>query len=739
MTGVQAFALLAGVLAALGAHAQWGADPGWALWPIAAGLLLYGVPRLRPLATACLAFLWAWWPLRQYDHACLPPTFDERVLVSAQLEGLPLRRGADEYFTALLRSLRPGALPAPAVRATLRWPGAPSVHAGERWRLLVALHAPAVMVNPGSAGGAAQWLRLRVHATGQVLPSALAARLAPAPPSLAALRERIARAIAARVVERDAAALIIALAIGDTQRVSVEQWRVFNAVGITHLVAISGLHVTLFCQLCAALTGMLWGRCPPLQRRLPRHSCAAFVGLLASLGYALLAGWSVPTQRTLLMLAAWHGLRMAARPRPVVGTLAAGLGGVLLLDPLAPLAAGFWLSFLAVGALLVQGALAPRAAAGWRGMLRTQGQVTTALVPVTVAVFGSIPVAGLAVNLAAIPLFSLLLVPLILAATAALGVWPPLATLLFKLAAFLINGAWPALHAVAANPAALLRVAPPLWWYPLAAAAVAVALLPWRPWMRATALLALVPAIVPAATALPSGGFAATVFDVGRGEAVLVRTARHALLFDDGESWGSGGTIAATRLIPALRHYDVKVLDVLMLPRLDADRGAGALALAATAPVTARMAGAAHHLPPEFTACRGGAHWRWDGVDFEVLEATGCALRVSVAGKSLLLTGTEFGRMPAPQLAVPWAPATVVLVPLGGGARARQWSLIAATAPRIALLSTTARVAHSDSVAATLRMWRAAGAQVYVTGIDGALELRCEGSGAMSLASWRKP
>ena len=78
-------------------------------------------------------------------------------------------------------------------------------------------------------------------------------------------------------------------------------------------------------------------------------------------------------------------------------------------------------------------------------------------------------------------------------------------------------------------------------------------------------------------------------------------------------------------------------------------------------------------------------------------------------------------------------------MPLGGGARARQWSLLAATAPRIALLSTTARAAHSASVAATLRMWRAAGAQVYVTGIDGALELRCEGSGAMSLVSWRKP
>ncbi len=257
-----------------------------------------------------------------------------------------------------------------------------------------------------------------MHAAGQVVPSALNHRLAPAAPGLDGLRERIAYAIAARVSERDAAALIIALAIGDTQRISVEQWRVFNAVGITHLVAISGLHVTLFCLAVAWIAGKLWDRMRCLQERTPRHTFATLLGLVAALGYALLAGWSVPTQRTLLMLAAWHSLRWAARPRPAARTLAAGLVGVLLLDPLAPLASGFWLSFLAVGALLVQGAVTPLQASGWRGHLHTQGYVMVALAPVTIAVFGSVSLAGLGVNLLAIPAFSLLLVPLILAAYA---------------------------------------------------------------------------------------------------------------------------------------------------------------------------------------------------------------------------------------------------------------------------------------------------------------------------------
>ena len=737
MTGIQALGLLAGVLAALGAHAQGLPEAvGWLAIP---AMLLWLAPRLRPLAALCAGFLWAWWPLQQYAHARLSADFDERVLVTAQIEGLPLRRGADEILTARLSPNQPGSLPASWLRATLRWPDAPRVRAGERWRLLVALHAPPGAANPGSAAFALQALRLRLHAVGQVLPSALNQRLPPPPPGLDVLRERIALGIAARVTERDAAALIIALAIGDTQRVSVEQWRVFNAVGITHLVAISGLHVTLFCLVMAWVAGKLWDHLPSLQARAPRHTSATLVGLIASLGYALLAGWSVPTQRTLLMLAAWHGLRWAARPRPAARTLAAGVVGVLLLDPLAPLAAGFWLSFRAVGALLVHGAVSAQPGSGWRGLLHTQGYVMAALAPVTLAVFGSISLAGLGVNLLAIPVFSLLLVPLILSATLALALWPALATLLFKLTAFLISVFWPSLHAVAGSPLALWRMSPPPWWYALAAVALAVALLPWRPWMRCTALLALLPGAFPASCRIAAGIVTVTVFDVGRGEAVLLRTAGHALLYDDGEVWGSAGGIAASVLVPALRYYDLHALDALLLPRLDGDRGAGVLALSAALPLRTLAAGAARELPPEFTPCRVGARWQWDGVDFEILEAASCTLRVSVANLTLLLPGSAAGAA-ALLLSETEPPVTaLVLTPSGSGTLAQLRASTGQAAAHWLLLSASARVAGSAKPAAALQAWRAAGAQTLVTGVDGALELRFGPGAAATLRRWPRP
>jgi competence protein ComEC len=738
VTGVLSLSFLGGVLVALFAHAR-GLAGG--LWLVALGLPLWWAPRLRPLAASCAGLLWAWWPLQQYDHARLPRDFDQRVLVTADIEGLPLLRGAELAFTARLEPLRSGELPAAWLRATLYWPNALEVRAGERWQLLVALRAPAAAANPGSAALALQPLRLRVHASGQVLESALNQRLAPSGATLDALRERIARTIAAHVTERDAAALIIALAIGDTQRVSTEQWRVFNAVGITHLVAISGLHVTLFCLVVAWAAARLWERLRWLQQRVPRHTFATLIGLAASLAYALLAGWSVPTQRTLLMLAAWHGLRWAARPRPAARTLAAGLVGVLLLDPLAPLAAGFWLSFLAVGALLVQGALTSVPSGGWRSLLSTQMYVMAALLPATVAVFGSVSLAGLGVNLVAIPLFSLLLVPLILCATLALAVWPALATLLFKLAALLIACFWPALHAIASGPLAIVRIAPPLWWYLLAAAALIVALLPWRPWMRCTALFALLPAAMPAAGRIAPGTLVATVFDAGRGEAVLLHTASHALLFDDGEVWGSGGAIAANTLVNALRYYHVHALDSIILPRLDGDRGAGVLALSAVLPVRSLAAGSNGALPPEFGACQSGARWRWDGVDFEVLEAAACTLRVSAGGSSLLLSGSAAGLAGALEDGAFDAGRTAqaIVLPATRSALAPRITQMNGNTAAWLLLCASARDTVRPDMAAALRAWADAGARTRVTGLDGALEMRIGPAGAIGLKAWGRP
>jgi competence protein ComEC len=119
------------------------------------------------------------------------------------------------------------------------------------------------------------------------------------------------------------AGVIVALAIGDQRAIPEAQWTVFNRTGISHLVSISGLHVTVFAAFAGGLAYLLARRSVALTSRLPARKLAAMVGVIAAGGYVLLAGAEIPAVRTFAMLAiAACGLvgRQDRRDRVAVGT-----------------------------------------------------------------------------------------------------------------------------------------------------------------------------------------------------------------------------------------------------------------------------------------------------------------------------------------------------------------------------------------------------------------------------------
>src|SRR5690606_4614570 len=146
-------------------------------------------------------------------------------------------------------------------------------------------------------------MRDHVSAQARLVEGPFNQRIATSRGGLDALRGRLARRIADRVADPSAAALLAALAVGVTGEVTTRQWQVFNATGITHLVAISGMHVTFFAMLSMSAARRLWRRLPvhPLVPR--RELFATAVGIVLALLYALLSGFSVPAQRTVVMLA----------------------------------------------------------------------------------------------------------------------------------------------------------------------------------------------------------------------------------------------------------------------------------------------------------------------------------------------------------------------------------------------------------------------------------------------------
>jgi competence protein ComEC len=629
------FGFFMGVLALLAAPALppfWMALPG-AVLALSAFVFRKQFPAAVAVWGLCCGALFAGYHAGRYLDARWPERLsDERVIASVVVDSIPAPRDSGWAFDAVASVESPATLARTLhVRLISRDPSFRPA-AGERWRLVLSLRSPQGRANPGTQDMARQLFRDEVHALGTVVPAALNRRIDDGHRPLTALRERISRHIESQVADRDAAALLAALAVGDTGRVSREQWRVFNATGTTHLVAISGMHVTLFAVIAFALARWLWSVCAI--QTWPRESFASVLGFVAATGYATLAGLSVPTQRTLIMLGTWLLARSLARVTAPLQPLALALLAVLLLDPFAPLSSGFWLSFVAMGAIIAvtSGRVLPRSML--REAMAAQAAVTVALIPFTLALFGSVSIVGPLVNTAAIPAMSWVLVPTVLLSVALMPISTFCADQVLGLAAWLHDAAWPWLAAASDVPWALFHASPPWWWYVLATFAVLMALLPWPLRMRIAALVCVVPLTFTSDSLLEHGEAEVTVLDVGESSAIVVRTATHVLVFGTGDGYGTHGRTAENILVPFLRSHGVRAIDVLMVGQASSAAGEGVTALLAEMPV--------HQT---FVDCADAIGARvWDGIPIVIGPDTAHACLVSVsAGRAhVLIPGPGF-------------------------------------------------------------------------------------------------
>lgn len=696
---------------------------------LVAGALLW---RWRPMRAAGLLLLGlAWAQASVQSHVSGLQRIEERVLAHAQLTGIPQLGGRVTRVDALLSFPRePQRRPQ---RARLTWSGATgrTLHAGETWQVLLRLRPPVAALNFVGVDTERNLLRDRIQVLATVISSPLNQRLAATPPgSLAGLRERLARRISAAIDDPSAGALLAALAVGETGEITPEQWRVFNATGITHLVAISGMHVTGFAVLAMAVVRRLWSL---LARRtawpLPaREACAGAGGWVLALGYALLAGYSVPTQRTLLMLGTWLLLRQSGRSAAATASLGAALALTLLWDPLAVLAAGFWLSFLAVAAIIAIAGGRPLRQGALRSAVTVQWTVFVALLPVTMAWFGSVSLAGLLVNVLAIPLFTWVLVPAALAATVLLLVLPAavgtvLLVPLLQAAGAVAALVSPWLAQVAASPLALWQVQAPAWWFALAVLAMVWVLPPWARSQRLAGGAVLLPLLL--ADPRPEAGrLVISVFDVGQSTAVLLQTREHAALWGTGDSFGSDGAAVDRVVLPALRAARISALDLLVVPRLDRDSGAGTTALLAALPVHRLLASAPDGVPAEFDDCRVAQTVSWPPWRLDIAEAVPGRCGVQLRGPDLSLGLVD--RVPA---GLQWQDNTAQglrWIPQRGQSPALRADAVAAAAPVLWLGSAGQGAFRSPVWQSVMETARVTQQRVLATAQQGGIQVSVE-------------
>ena len=717
-------ALLAGVLA-------------WGAWRARRGAL-----RLRGAAMACAAALavFALTGLRASHFAtgALNPALEGRdILVTGVVAAMPQPIDAGLRLRLAVESASlagaPVQLPAwidlgwyhgvlqeaPELAQLQRQPQ--RLRAGERWQMAVRLKAPHGARNPHGFDYELWLWEQGVQATGYVRagqrdvpPRRIEATWRhPVEQARQTVRDAIFDTLAPDITDAlrvRLAGVVAALVTGDQRAIDRADWDVFRATGVAHLMSISGLHITLFAWLAAAVVQALWRRSQRLCLALPAPSAALIGGVLLAALYALFSGWGVPAQRTVLMLASVSLLRLGGRrwPWPQVWLLACAV--VVVPDPWALQQPGFWLSFVAVAVLFATDTVAGGAIrTGVRGrflsLLREQWVVTLALTPLGLLLFGQVSLVGLLANVLAIPWVTLVVTPLAFAGV----VWAPL----WQAAAWGVQGlAW-VLQWLAAWPWAQVWVPAAPLWAGMAGVAGGVLLalrLPWQ--VRALGLPLLLPVLLWQDARPVPGRFELLAADVGQGNAVLVRTATHTLLYDAGPRYSRVSDAGARVLVPLLRALGERV-DVLMLSHRDSDHTGGAFAVLAQQP-QARLTGSIAGDPTlqalgPAAPCLAGQRWQWDGVDFELLHplpdtmgkgpqgqrsnALSCVLRVVDAhGTAALLAGDiEAAQEQALVARGAALQADVLLVPHHGSKTSSSAPFLDAVQPRTALVQAAYR------------------------------------------------
>ncbi len=670
----------------------------------------------------------------------------------------------------------------------------PELIPGQVWRMALTLKPPHGTRNPQAFDYESHAFAQGIRALGSVrgTPKYLHDEPWASLPIVAQrARYRLRAAMQPHLQDKRYGAVLLALAIGDQASVAADDWVVFNRTGITHLVSISGSHITMIAALGGLATLFLWRRMRwrgvAWAERLPAQVAAAMAALLIAWLYCLLAGWGVPAQRTFFMLAviaSTYILRIYITAFRLLTVVAFVL---VLLDPWALLASGFWLSFGAVYILMSSsgwyGLTAGSSPRAWPqrlpGFLATatclQLAITAGLMPLLALIFHEVSLASPLANAYAIPVISLVVTPLalLLAGTAMVPGLEAIAAACAWLGHTALQAIMvPTVMLSELKMASFNVAAASLWLTIIALLGLVLATLPYGFPGRRLAWLLMSPALLWQPGGPPEGGWSLHALDVGQGSAIVIQTRHHAVLFDAGLR-SSANSDAATRIIwPFLRSQGINRLGALIVSHADIDHAGGVRSLLEALPVAQSyssfdlkaylqreagllgLPGQLPPLPPAMSACEYGMVWHVDGVSFEFLwplpmpaneassrnsetkarNARACVLRIRGRHHSALLTGDIGSRQEADLVARGLGRIDVVMAAHHGSKTSSSPGFVSETQAThvVAQAGAWNRYGHPADIIQT--RWQAGGARFWRTDHHGAISLysRPEGLRARS-------
>ncbi|RDE24282.1 DNA internalization-related competence protein ComEC/Rec2 [Motiliproteus coralliicola] len=754
--------------------AFWPVMPAWMLWPwgpLGIGLtgLLCGYAWTRiglPSSRAKLSYgmglcglicglgAASWWQQHQL------PSHWQGVDLQAQgtVIGLVQHQGGRCRFDfQLARIQHPGEQRQHAItprRLRLSWYNCSTTPtAGERWALTVRLKRLHGYSNPAGFDYPLYLIGRGIDATGYVR-DADARRLGQAAwlGRVDRLRQRLVDQILAVPLPEPAPALLSALLLGDRRGLDDPAWALLRETGTAHLVVVSGLHIGMLAAVGFGFITFI-GRWFPHYPYQSRRTWAALTAIILSGVYAMLAGFTLPTQRAWVMVCAWMLSLIWLRQIGPWHRLLLAAVVVQLLEPLALRQSSFWLSFGACAVLIWLGYGRLRPLPWWRQALQAQWAVSIGLLPWLLFYFQQGALQAPLINLVAVPLVMLLL-PLALAGLLLAWLWPTAPGLL-QLCGWLLELGWYGLSE-ARQWLAPWPLAGPIsvWVVALALVGSALLLQPLNR-IRWLGLVCWLPLLFPPADQPEPGALKITMIDVGQGLSMLLQTHQHRLLYDTGPRYRSGFSAAEAAIIPYLYSRGIRQLDRLIISHQDSDHAGGQALIKQRLQIGQTWSGEPRD--PGESPCRAGSSWYWDGVEFEVLypfvetvldqqvsNNRSCVLRVSTPAVQILLTG-DIDHQVEQQLIERYADrlrSSELLIAHHGSGSSTSSAFIQAVNPQRGWISSGWRNRFGHPHPQVIERLSAAGVELFNTAEDGAVTLQLGADGEVRLernrqANWR--
>lgn len=635
------------------------------------------------------AFIHQWWVL--HPTAALPP-----VVSYAQVDGyiasIPNHSNQKVQFQFLTSRLNGRAMKANLLLSCFE--PCPELNAGEYWHFNTKLKKPKNFANLGGFDYEKGLKARHIDHVGYLRKTGHIRLVQKKGDPLLVLRARLAQMLEHIDSDENAIGIVQALTLGVTTHMNKAQWDLFRRTGTTHLMVISGSHITLVAGVVYFLVKWFWCRLSTMNLRCPAPKIASLCALFAALIYALLAGFEVPVQRALIVcffmflrffchqrFGAWQAWRYA-------------LFTVLCFEPHSVLLPGFYLSFLAVAILVSIGQRLT-----WRYLCKIIGvQMACAfgLMPLTLYWFSYGSINGLVANLLAIPWVSFVITPMAIWLLC-FGQWWPIPGFVF-----LLNKAieWLMIYLTWIDSFAHFNIE---WSFsnfftPLMLM-IMMCLAIFMPIKRLWWMVGLlfIHGSMPKEDALALGDFRMRVLDVGQGLSVVIHTARHTLVYDTGLAYRQGIDMGKMVIIPYLHAMHIKVLDAVVISHPDLDHRGGLPALEENYLIRRLLVN-----DPSFyhkgVSCHRASDWQWDGVNFHFFPIitkhkrknnTSCILQIKTKAGSVLLTG-DIEKQAEYDLAKQYGTklhALVMVVPHHGSKTSSSSLFVDQVAPKYAIAS----------------------------------------------------